>query len=685
MKSSLLPFFRPRGVVVVGASTSPEKLGYGVARNLIDSKYQGAIHFVSQKPGRLFGRSIFTDLAQVPDPVDLAVLVVPATAMVAALEACAARRIHAAILVSAGFREAGSDGAALERKCLEIARLHEIRLLGPNCIGILDTHLPLDTTFLQPPMPTAGGIGFVSHSGAFCAAIIDWSRQQGIGFSQVVSLGNQADINETDMLPMVADDSHTRVIVLYMEGVADGLRFVDVARAVTERKPVVAIKVGRFESGQRAAASHTGALAGSDAAFEAAFARAGILRADSTEQLFDWARAFEVSPLPQGRRVAVLTDAGGPGVIAADALETDGLQLAELSPASKTKLASLLPAAASVHNPVDMLAAASPDQYAACLQILLEESHVDAALVILPPPPMFTAESVADALIPMVRSSAKPVVIALLGSQGTAIAFERFNRAGIPSFPFPERAASALSALARRAEDLQSYRRDAPPTHRPFPLGEVVSGLTPQELATSYGIPSLPLRIARTADEAAAVARELGFPVVMKIASPQILHKSEVGGVLLNLGDAAGVTSGYAQMKEDVRAQIPGAIIDGVHIQHQVGPGQEVIVGLIRDPNFGPLIMFGTGGIEAEALKDVAFDLAPLSPSQAAALMTRTWAGRRLDGFRSIPAVDRAAVQDVLVRLSWLAMERPEVMEFEINPLRVLPQGAVALDIRATP
>ena len=360
MSSSLTPFFNPRGVVVVGASTSPEKLGYGAARNLVYSGYNGAIHFVSQKTGELFNRPLYTDLSQVPDPVDLAILIVPAPATPETLEACGQRGIRAAIVVASGFREAGPEGAALEAHCLEVARKHGIRMVGPNCIGSLDTHLPLDTTFLAPPMPARGHIGFVSHSGAFCAAIIDWARNHGFGFSRLISLGNQADVNETDMLPVVAADEHTHVIVLYLEGVGDGKRFVDVAKEVTRKKPVIALKVGRFESGQRAAASHTGALAGSDTAYAAAFEKAGIFRADSAEEMFDWAQALAACPLPRGRNVAVLTNAGGPGVIAADALEVNGLHMADLSEETEKALAEMLPPAASVHNPVDMLASASP-------------------------------------------------------------------------------------------------------------------------------------------------------------------------------------------------------------------------------------------------------------------------------------------------------------------------------------
>ncbi|HEY9151287.1 MAG TPA: acetate--CoA ligase family protein [Anaerolineales bacterium] len=734
MTNSLTPFFNPRGVVVIGASTSPEKLGYGVARNLIASKYPGAIHFVSQKQGELFERPLYTDLAQVPDPVDLAVLVVPNTAMPNAIETCAKRGIHAAIIVSAGFREAGAEGAALEKQCVEVAHKHNVRLLGPNCIGIIDTHLPLDTTFLQPlgvmpsvrnaggmtppaqpSIPTKGGIAFASHSGAFAAAIIDWSRRQGFGFSQIVSLGNQADVNETDVLPLLADNEHTRVIVLYMESVSDGARFVDAAHEVTRHKPVIALKVGRFESGQKAAASHTGALAASDIAFDAAFTKAGIFRADTAEQMFDWARALEDCPLPQSRhlhlrqvqgyaadrvapkthietqrlldhRVAVLTNAGGPGVIAADALEVNGLQLAQLSKATLKALPTILPPAAGIHNPVDMLASASPQNYADCLKLLLDDSNVDSVMVILPPPPMFTTESVADAIIPIIQSSEKPVVVALLGSELTATAFDRFNQANVVTYPFPERAASALGILARRAQFLKHDGHEG--TQRKF-AGRVApktrietKNMNADEFIDAYEIPTAPIKLARNESEAATIATELGFPVVMKIASPDILHKSDIGGVLLNVKSESEVYTGYALLVERAKIAKPDAKIDGVHIQRQIEGGQEVIVGVVRDPTFGPLVMFGSGGVEAEGLKDVAFALGPLSPLEAEEMMRKTWAGKKLDGFRNIPAADKSAVQDILIKLSWLAHDHPEIQEIEINPLRVLSKGAVAVDIR---
>jgi acetyltransferase len=696
MDNSLLPFFRPRGVVVIGASTAPEKLGYGVARNLIQSGYTGAIHFVGQRTGALFGRPLHTNLSQVPDPVDLAILIVPSQTTPQTIAACGQRGIHAAIIMSSGFCEVGEEGAALERQCLEAARAYGVRLLGPNCIGTLDTHLPLDTTFLQPPMPAAGHIGFISHSGAFCAAIIDWARGRqnggGFGFSQIVSLGNQADVHETDILPMLAADEHTRVIVIYMEGIADGRRFVQIASETTQRKPVIALKVGRFEAGQRAAASHTGALAASDTAFEAAFDKAGVLRAETAEQMFDWARALENCPLPRTSHrprsathpsaqggIAILTNAGGPGVIAADALERHGLTLAALGESTRAALSAELPPAASVRNPVDMLASASPAQYAACLNLLLADEAVDGVMVILPPPPMFKAEDVAEAMIPLIRASDKPVVVALMGSTLVETARSRFENSQVPTYPFPERAASALGALSRRAEFME--RRGHGEPQRPPPQSSILRGSI-NDLLLEYGIPTAAIRLARNADKAAVLAGELGFPVVMKVASPDILHKSDVGGVMLNLQNQDQVREGYARMLERMRVARPEAQIDGVHLQRQIPQGQEVIVGMVRDPQFGPLMMVGSGGVEVEGLKDVAFGLAPLNRAEAREMLRKTWMGRKLRGFRNIPPADEESVIDVLVQLSHLAMDNEQVEEIEVNPLRVLDRGAVAVDVR---
>ncbi len=700
MTASLNAFFSPRGIALLGATHHPNKLGYGLARNLVQSNYQGVVHFVNPGGGSLLGRPMYASLADVPDPVDLAILLIPAAAVLAALRACGERGIHAAIIASGGFRETGPEGAALEAECVALARQYDIRLIGPNCIGLLDTHLPLDATFLPPPGPTPGDVAFVSHSGAICAAVIDWARGQGFGLSRLVSLGNQADVNETDMLAPVAADPFTRVLTLYLEGVSDGRRFIEEARRVTRQKPIIALKVGRFASGQRAVASHTGALAGQENAFNAAFRRAGVIRAETSEEMFDWARALAWCPLPSGpisggRAVAVLTNAGGPGVTAADALEIGGLHLAELGEVTRAALRLILPPAASVHNPVDMLASASPEQYAECLGLLVEDPAIDSVLVILPPPPMHTAGAVAKALIPVIHAAGKPVVIALMGERLIQEAVEHFRAARVPEYRFPERAASALAILAQRAEYL---RRPQAPEQARFEVdhaslrclldGQLPGGWLPSEVMASllagYGIHTPPIGLARSAEEAVQMASEMGFPVALKIASPDIPHKSDAGGVLLDLPEARSVGNGYAAILAAVRAASPTADIQGVHVQRMLPSGQEVIIGAVQDQQFGPLVMFGSGGLEVEGLKDVAFALAPLSLPEAEYLLESTWAGRKLRGYRSIPPADRSAVIDVLLRLSQLAADFPQMDELEINPLRVLPQGqgAYALDVR---
>jgi acetyl coenzyme A synthetase (ADP forming)-like protein len=690
----LTPFFAPRGVAVVGASQDPTKLGYGLARNLVQSNFQGVVHFVNPKGGSLLGRPMYPSISQVPDPVDLAILLIPARFIPPSLEECGQRGIRAVVIGSGGFRETGPEGAALEERCLQIARVQGIRVLGPNCIGLLDTHLPIDATFLPPPGPLPGDVAFISHSGAICAAVIDWARGQGFGLSRLVSLGNQADVNETDTLAPVAADPFTHVLTLYLEGVSDGRRFVAEASRVTRNKPVIALKVGRFSSGQRAVASHTGALAGQENAFNAAFRRAGVIRADTSEEMFDWARALAWCPPPIGRTVAVLTNAGGPGVTAADALEAGGMQLAQLSPVTQEALRSLLPSAASLHNPVDMLASASPEQYAACLRLLLDDQGVDAAMVILPPPPMFTAGAVAKSLIPVIHASEKPVVVALMGERLIQEAVEHFRAAHVPEYRFPERAASALAVLAQRAEYL------ARSAEKPMILQEVntdeaeaiLAGagdgwMAPQDanmLLKAYGIPTPITCLARSAASAAEAALEAGFPVALKIESPDIAHKSDVGGVLLNLEDENSVRRGYSTLVENVRRVKPEARILGVQVQRMIPCGQEVIIGAVRDAQFGPLVMFGSGGVEVEGLKDVAFALAPLTSEEADHLLESTWAGRKLKGFRNLPPADRQAVLNTLFRLAQLASDFKNIVEVEINPLRVLPpnQGVYAIDVR---
>lgn len=695
MDSSLFPFFNPKGVVVLGASADPAKLGWFTSRNLVRSGYPGAIHFVNLKGGELFERPIHRSLAEVPDPVDLAVLIVPASAVLATLDDCARRGIRAVIISSGGFKEAGPEGAALESECLEFARKNKMRLIGPNCIGLIDNHLPLDTSFISQPAPPRGDLAFISQSGAVCGVIIDWSQGQGFGFSRLLSLGNEADVCETDVIQGIMEDSNTRAVTFYIESIRDGRRFVEEASKASRIKPLVALKVGRSVSGQRAAASHTGALAGADSAYQAAFRRAGVLQAGTIEELFDWGLALAECPLPRGRRIAILTNAGGPGVIATDAVEANDLTLAELSSATTSSLAAMLPAAAGLHNPVDILGGATSAMYAGCLRLLLDDPGVDGVLVIIPPPPVETAEADAEAIIPLIKSASKPVVVALMGGATLSRAADLFKLARIPAYGFAEQAVSSLAALVKRAEFLQKgdeqpytwkgldqgLARAALVDARPASFLDPVAA---DRLMAAYGIPTVPVRLARSESEAAELAVGLGFPVVLKIASPDISHKSDVGGVYLNVKDGEEARFGFGRVMENALRASPKARIDGVHVQRMVPTGQEVIVGAKRDPQFGALMMFGSGGVEVEGLKDVAFALAPLLPSDANWLLQRTWAGRKLAGFRSIPPADGGAVLEVLGRLSQLAYDLPEIAEIEINPLRALAPGlgAVALDVR---
>lgn len=685
-------FFNPSGIVVIGMSKNPAKLGYGIAKNLAQCGYAGAVHFVNPKGGTLFERPVYSAISDVPDPVDLAVLLIPAHFVPATLTACGQCGIRAAIIASGGFREVGAEGAALEAECLYIAQDYEMRLMGPNCIGLIDTHLPLDTTFLPPPGPPPGEIAFISHSGAICAAIIDWARGQGFGFSRIVSLGNQVDVTETDVLLPVAHEEHTKVLTLYLEGIDNGRSFIHTAQEITPHKPIIALKVGRSAAGQRAAASHTGALAGQENAYDASFRKAGVLRAATANEMFDWAKALAWCPLPSGKNVAVLTNAGGPGVMASDALAANGLTLADIETSTTDSLHETLSAAAGLNNPIDMLASASPIQYAESLQLLLADKHVDSVLLILPAPPMFSAVSVARALIPVIQMSTKPVVVALMGDELIQEAQAEFRAARIPEYPFPEQAASALAALTQYA--LFKKKKIAAPLQA---LGVDVTAVqtildshapgflsqdTIQKIFTAYNIPHPQTRLARSAQEAGTLAQTIGFPVVMKIASPDIPHKSDVDGVLLDVTDVDTAVTGFTRLLNQAQTQRPVAHILGVDIQPMLPSGQELIAGVVQDPQFGPLVMFGSGGVEVEGLGDVAFALAPLTPEDIDYLFSSTWAGRKLAGHRNVAGVDVTAVADFLIRLAQLASDFPQIAEIEINPLRAYAQDTIALDSR---
>jgi len=585
----------------------------------------------------------------------------------------------------------------LEARCLATAREYGIRVLGPNCIGYLDTHIPIDTSFLPLPGPIRGDIAFLSHSGAICETVIDWARGQGFGLSRLVSLGNQMDLNEGEVLPAVAADPNTRVVAMYMEGVGDGATFIEQARRVTPEKPVVAIKVGRSLSGRKAVASHTGALAGRDEAFDAAFRKAGVIRARHSEEMFDWARALAWCRPPRGPNMAVLTNAGGPGAIAADALDANGLRLPELQPETRQGLARLLPEAASLRNPVDMLAGAGPREYADCLRLLLADPGVDGIIVILPPPPVSTAADVAGAIIPVIRSAVKPVVLALMGEELIAPAARLFRQSRIPDYRFPERAASVLRVLYERSRQLDRQLSEPPIFNDVQPdavkacLEQArrgregfISAACAHAAVAAYGLPTLSYRVVQDSEGALAAAQEFGYPVVLKLDSPDLPHKSDLGVLALGLTDPEAFGEAYEHILNLANESIPNIHVEGFMVQPELHGGQEVIVGFVRDEQFGPMLMFGTGGVEVEMLQDVSFELAPLSREEAIAMIERTQAGRKLRGFRSTGPADRESIIEVLLRMSQLAMNHPEIQELEINPLRVMPEGegAQALDVR---
>jgi acetyl coenzyme A synthetase (ADP forming)-like protein len=697
MDQTLLPFFNPNGVVVVGVSQNPDKLGYGLARNITACKYPGDVFFVNYNGGELFGRQIFKTICEIPKRVDLAILMIPAANVSQAIIECGKLGIKAVIILSGGFSEIGEEGASLEKSCIQNASAAGVRMIGPNCIGLIDTHLPIDTTFLPPPSPTPGEISFISHSGAICATIIDWARGQGFSFSRLVSLGNQIDVNETDVLPYIASDTNTAVVTIYLEGVNDGRRFIDEAANITKDKPIIAIKAGRNEGGQRAVASHTGALAGQDIAFDAAFRRAGIIRASTIEEMFNWAKTLAWCPLPKGNRVAVLTNAGGPGVTGVDALESNGLSLSEFSRETGQTLKGILPPAASIFNPVDMLASASPEQYARSLEVLLADDGVDCVLLILPPPPMYTAEAVAEAVIPIIRDTNKPVVIALMGDTLIEKAIELFRVAEIPEFRFPESAASAIAVLSKRAMLLGKPKQK--PREKKDIDREIVNNILEKQTGTksgflpdigvfdilaAYGLPINSIFLVKTTEEALRVAEKIGYPVVLKVALPEFTHKSDRGGVILNLASAEEVINGFNTIMDTLNIHKDGGDILGMYVQKMVKGGQEVIVGAIQDPQFKAMVMFGAGGVEVEGIKDVAFSLAPVMDREIDYLLNDTWAGRKLKGFRNIPEADIEAVKDVIIRVGQLAADFPQIKEIDINPLIVMPkkEGAFIVDAR---
>jgi acetyltransferase len=635
----------------------------------------------------------------VPDPVELAILVIPAIAVPEAVQACGQRGVKAAVVISGGFREAGAAGAALEREVVAIARRAGLRVMGPNCIGVMDAHTPLNTTFVGT-MPAPGHIAFLSQSGALCGGVVDWIVGRGIGFSRLVSMGNEADVNETDMLPALAADEHTEVITLYLEDIKGGPGFVAALREAATHKPVLALKAGRTTSGQTATASHTGALAGAHAAFRAVCRQTGVVECVSIEEMFHGAMALAYQPPLPGRRIAILTNAGGPAALAADALEPRGLTLTHTTAATQAALRRFLSPDAQVAGPVDMLGGARAEDYRQALAAVLDDEATDGVLIIHVPQAVVDPAAVVRAIgeIAQHHPTRKPLVACLMGAASLSAAFAVAHAFQVPAYTFPEEAAMGLGTLHQRGRWLASaHPAPSMPTglhpQRAQALLEAtrsagrhaLDAVDGQGILRAAGLAVAPSELATTAEEAVAAAGRIGFPVVLKLISPDLSHKTDAGGVLLEIRDAAAVREGFETLKDRARVAQPPATLRGVQVQRMITGGQEVILGVKRDPALGPLVMFGMGGIYAEVLADVSFRLAPLSPADAEEMIDEVRAARLLAGLRGAPPADRRALVDALLRIGWLAHSCPRLSELDINPLLVLPDGAgvIAVDARA--
>ena len=685
-------FTEARGVAVVGASTSPDKLGYQVLHNIIRYGYEGGIYPVNPTAPEILGLKAYPSVLDCPDPVDLAVILVPNKAVPAVMEQCGQRGLKGAVVITAGFREVGPQGRALEQQVVDICHRYGMRMVGPNVLGIIDTVLKLNASFAAG-MPDRGRIAFMSQSGALCTSILDLAMGQGIGFSRFYSIGNKADINELDLVKTWAEDPETRAIMAYLEGITNGPEFIHIASQVTRHKPIIAIKSGTTSAGSKAVSSHTGTLAGSEAAYDAAFKQCGIIRAGSVQDLFDYAQAFARQPLLEGDAIAVITNAGGPGIMASDAIERAGLKLAALTNETKLGLQALLPAAASVANPIDVLGDAPAARYALGIEAALKDPNVNAILLVLTPQTSTQIPETAEVLGKLSKQYGKPVFGAMMGDAAIRKGVEVLRSYDVPNYQVPERAVAAIAAMWQHRQWLNTPPLAVEPIEvdrekvaqvfaRVRSEGRVTIGdAEARDVLEAYGVPLPKAGLAATADEAVTLAESIGYPVVMKIASPDILHKSDIGGIKLNITSASEVRDAFDLLTYRGRRYMPDATIWGCQVQQMVKGGREVIIGVNRDPQFGPLIMFGLGGIYVEALKDVTFRVAPIDRRNATEMLSEIRAFKLLRGVRGEKPSDQAAIVDTLLRVSQLVTDFPEIVELDINPLMVFEQGRGVLGI----
>ncbi len=685
---------RPRSIAVVGASTNPDKVGFAVLDNIVAGGFEGDIYPINPKATEILGLAAYAGLLDTPGDVDLAIIVVKRDFVLPVLRDCVKKAIQSVIIITAGFGETGEEGKRLQKQIQQLVRQARMTMMGPNCLGLLNPWHRLNASFGQK-LDISGNIGLISQSGALVTAIQDWAASNKIGFSLLASIGNKATLNEVDFLQNLQADDQTKVIAAYLEEISNGQEFMRVAERVGKVKPVVILKAGKTQSGAKAASSHTGSLAGSDAAYDSAFERTGVIRANSIEHLFDVATAFAYQPLPEGDRIAVVTNAGGPGIMMTDALELSGLTMAKLSDTTKKELAAHLPSAASVNNPVDVLGDADGERYGKAIEKLLSGDEVDGLIVILTPQKMTDYAGTAQHIIEKSRAYGKPVFACYMGQEIVAEGVALLQDNKIPQYSIPERAAAAMLEMVaysrykkrplRRVERFAVNKNPVYKIMRAYrargmnEIGEADA----KSILSAYNFTIPPGNLATTVDEAVRFADEVGFPLAMKISSPDILHKSDVGGVKIGLNSASAVADAFELMMLRIKRQKPDAELRGVVIEKMVTSGREVILGMKKDPQFGPMLMFGLGGIFVEVLKDVTFSLAPITAEEAYKMIEQTKTYKLLTGARGEAGVDIPAIVENLQRMSQLVMDFSEIEEIDINPLKVGYEGDGAFVVDA--
>lgn len=694
----LTPIFNPRSVAIIGATEREGSVGRTLLWNLISHPFGGTVYPINPKRHNVLGISAYSAISEVPEPVDLAIIAVPAATVPAVIRDCLNVGVKGAIIVSAGFREIGPTGIALEQEILEMAQ-GRMRIIGPNCLGVQNPIIGLNATFASH-MARPGNVGFISQSGALCTSILDWSLRENVGFSAFISLGSMLDVGWGDLIDYLGHDPHTHSIVIYMEAIGDARSFLSAAREVALTKPIIVIKAGRTQAAAQAATSHTGSLAGSDAVMDAAFRRCGVLRVDRIEELFDMAEVLAKQPRPQDHHLSILTNAGGPGVLATDALIQSGGKLAELSQETIQALSQVLPAQASCHNPIDILGDAAPERFAQALDIVLKDPQSQGCLVILTPQAMTDPTRTAQLVVETWQNSGsrQPILASWMGGEEVDAGEQILNQAGIPTYRYPDEATRVFSLLWRYSYNLRGLYEtptlslqaeiDYPTVAQIIEQAQakdqtLLTEVESKTLLRAYGIPVVPTEIAVTTGDAISAAESLGYPVVLKLYSHTLTHKTDVGGVQLNLPDAAAVIRAFNQIQANVSEKAGASHFQGVTVQPMVSlDGYELILGSSQDPQFGPVLVFGSGGQLVEVFQDRAIGLPPLNSTLAQRLMEQTLIYKALQGVRGRKAIDLAGLEQLLVRFSQLVAEQPAIGEIDINPLLASPTGFLALDAR---